>query len=246
MSARAPSFDFRLIDTPAGSLPCIVRGPAAGAQLLIVAPLFEEMNRSRALLAGVGRRLADKGIASWLPDLPGTGDSELSLRDVSWQQWQNSLLALSEIIYATCGKEVHILSVRGGALLGAHLTVRSRYRLAPVASGERLLRELLRARLAADQERGTPSTSADLEACLTRETVELAGYPITPTLAADLRAAALPDTPNTRTVGVAGGTGDHLLDGPPLWRHAEPAAAPALAAALADDLADWIASCDAR
>lgn len=246
MSARAPSFDFRLIDTPAGSLPCIVRGPLAGPQLLIIPPLFEEMNRTRALLAGVGRDLAARGIGSWLPDLPGTGDSDLSLSEISWQQWQNSLLSLSELIYATSGRETHILSIRGGSLLGGSIAARSRYRLAPVASGERVLRELLRARLAADQERAKPTTAADLERRLQTETVELAGYPITPSLAADLRRAALPDTPATRTVGVAGSTGDRVLDGPPLWRHAEPAAAPALAGALTDDLADWIASCDAR
>lgn len=246
MSARAPSFDFRLIDTPAGSLPCIVRGPLAGPQVLIIPPLFEEMNRTRALLAGVGRRLGERGIGSWLPDLPGTGDSDLPLTAISWQQWQNALLSLSELIYASSGSEIHILSVRGGALLGEPISARSRYCLAPVASGERVLRELLRARLAADQEHGTPTTSAGLETRLETEPVELSGYPITPTLAADLRHATLPDTPATRTVGVAGGTGDHLFDGPPLWRHAEPAAAPALAAALADDLADWIASCAAR
>lgn len=246
MTAANPSFDFRLIDTPAGSLPCIVRGSTARSQLLIIPPLFEEMNRTRALLAGVGRRLADRDIGSWLPDLPGTGDSDLSLHDIGWMQWQSSLQALAQIISASSGGDIHILSVRGGALLDETLAAQSRYRLAPAASGDRLLRELLRARIAADQERGTPTTIATLDAQLANETVELAGYPISPALAADLRVATLAPAAKVRTVGLSGGSGDHVIDGPPLWRHAEPAAAPALAAELAEDVAKWIESCERR
>ena len=140
---------------------------------------------------------------------------------------------------------VHIFAVRGGALLTGPWAA-SRYLLAPVAAGDRLLRELLRARLAADQERGAPSSLAALEARLNQETLELAGYPVTPALAADLRAARLPDAPRTRTVGLVGGTGERLFDGPPLWRQSEPVAAPDLARDIGDDLADWIASCADR
>ncbi|MFC3713852.1 hypothetical protein ACFOMD_14845 [Sphingoaurantiacus capsulatus] len=245
MSASAPSFDFRLIDTPAGSLPCIIRGSPADTPLLIIPPLFEEMNRTRALLAGVGRRLAERGIASWLPDLPGTGDSELPFAEASWDAWQQSLELLAQKISATHGKEVHIFTIRGGALLGESIPARSRYWLSPVA-GERLLRELLRARMAADQERGTPTSTAALEAQLATQPVELAGYPVSLALAAALRAAALPEVAPVRRAVVGSGDGDISLDGPPLWRHAEPAAAPALAEALADDIAAWIARCAGR
>lgn len=246
MTAAAPSFDFRLLDTPAGSLPCIVRGPADGPQLLIVPPLFEEMNRTRMLLAEVGRQLSRQGIGSWLPDLAGTGDSELPFGAVSWAMWRESVQAVCKLMTTSHGIQPDLLAVRGGALLADAAEASSRYLLAPVASGERLLRELLRTRLAADQERGASSTLAALEARLANEIVEIGGYPISPALAADLRAATLPTFDPTRTAVLTGGTGDHQLDGPPVWRQAEPAAAPALARAIANDLAAWIATCAAR
>lgn len=246
MNAGRPSFDFRLIETAAGSLPCIVRPPADGAQLLIVPPLFEEMNRTRTLLAGIGRRLTERGIGSWLPDLPGTGDSELPLTGVRWRQWRDAVAALSELIAATSGGRPHLFAVRGGALLADVPDAASRYLLAPVVSGERLLRELMRTRLAADQERGEAGTLAELEARLVKETLELGGYPISPALAADLRLAHPGGSPPTRTAALAGGKGDRLFDGPPVWRQAEPLAAPALALEIADDIADWIATCAGR
>ncbi len=245
MSASAPSFDFRYIDTPAGSLPCVIRGTPADTPLLIVPPLFEEMNRTRALLAAVGRRLVDLGIATWLPDLPGTGDSALPFAEARWKIWQHALEALAQQISTTHGKSAHIFAVRGGALLGESIPAGSHYWLAPVA-GERLLRELLRARMAADQERGTPVSTTALEAELESLPVELAGYPVSPALATALRAATLPDVMPLRRATAGSGDADIAFDGPPLWRHAEPTAAPALAKALADDIADWIARCAGR
>ena len=50
-------------------------GAAEAPPVLFVPPLFEEMNRTRALLAAVMRRLAARGHGCWLPDLSGTGES---------------------------------------------------------------------------------------------------------------------------------------------------------------------------
>lgn len=246
MSAPRPSFDVCLIDTPAGSLPCVVRPPLAGPQLLIVSPLFEEMNRTRALLAAIGRRLTERGIGSWLPDLPGAGDSDRPLGAGSWTSWRAAVAAMSEHIAATTDNRPHVLSIRGGALLDDAARAASHYRVAPIAAGERQLREMLRTRLAADQERGSPTTLAALDARLSAEIVELGGYPIDPALAADLRAAVVAPVVPLRTAAVGSGEADRVVDGPPVWRQAEPAAAPALAAAIADDLADWIATCAGR
>lgn len=247
MNAPAASFDLRLIETPVAALPCVTRGPRHGPQLLMIPPLFEEMNRTRRLLAGIGRELAAAGIGSYLPDLPATGDSELPTTAMDWALWRDSLQALSKHIEASASNDVHILAVRGGALLTDAVAGRSRYLLAPVASGERLLREMMRARLAADQERGTPTTLAELTERLSREAVELAGYPVTPKLAADIGAARLPGgAMPTRTAGLSASDTDVTFDGPPVWRQAEPIAAETLAAAVADDIARWIMTCAGR
>ncbi len=242
MSAGAPSFDFRLIDTPAGSLPCIVRGPAAGPQVLIVPPLFEEMNRARALLAAIGRGLTRRGIGSWLPDLPGTGDSDVALTDVSWPDWRQAVRAVSQHIEASHGTGIISFAVRGGALLDDAADATVTLRLAPVKAGDRQLREMLRTGVAARQERGTPTSLAALEEQLRTTTLELGGYPITPALAAGLGAARAAAIAPGRTAALTGGVGDLLFDGPPVWRQAEPTGA----RALADDVAAWIALCAGR
>ncbi|MEA3065760.1 MAG: hypothetical protein QOJ27_2212, partial [Sphingomonadales bacterium] len=61
-----------------------------GPALLFLPPLFEEMNRTRALLAALMRRLAGEGYGCWLPDLPGTGESERPLEAVAWQDWRDA------------------------------------------------------------------------------------------------------------------------------------------------------------
>jgi pimeloyl-ACP methyl ester carboxylesterase len=63
-------------------------GPEDGPAVLFVPPLFEEMNRTRALLAAVMRELANKGFCCTLPDLPGTGESERALQTCGWADWR--------------------------------------------------------------------------------------------------------------------------------------------------------------
>ena len=48
-------------------------GRSEAPPILFVPPLFEEMNRTRALIAAMMRALSADGFGCWLPDLPGTG-----------------------------------------------------------------------------------------------------------------------------------------------------------------------------
>ena len=57
-------------------------GAADAPPILFVPPLFEEMNRTRALIAAIMRALAARGYGCWLPDLPGTGESLRALGEV--------------------------------------------------------------------------------------------------------------------------------------------------------------------
>ena len=58
-------------------------GAGDAPPILFVPPLFEEMNRTRALIAASMRRLAAQGLGCWLPDLTGTGESDARLSDVA-------------------------------------------------------------------------------------------------------------------------------------------------------------------
>jgi len=112
-------------------------GAEGAATLLVLPPLFEELNRTRALLLQTMRALATQGWRCVLPDLPGTGESEAALETVEWRHWRDAATAASEGAAAA-------LSVRGGTLLDD--VVERRWRLSPVA-GAALVRDLERTAL---------------------------------------------------------------------------------------------------
>jgi len=233
------SFEMALVRAGGERLPCVFRGPADGTPLLILPPLFEEMNRMRRLLALTTARLATMGVRSCLPDLPGTGDHEGGPEAMDWGRWRTALAVLAGVL----GGAPHLFAVRGGALLADAPPGRSLYRLAPPTDGGKPLRDLFRARSAADREAGTRTTVGALEARSDAgDIIEAAGYSITPALAAALRGAELPaPAMPTRTIASALGPNvDAVIEGAPVWRQAEPVDAAPMAKALAHDLAAWI------
>ena len=201
-------------------------GPADGPQLVFVQPLFEEMNRCRAMLVATARQLAAHGIGCWLPDLPGAGESERALAEVDWAEWPAAIADACR--FAGRGNPPFLAGLRGGVLLDQHAKVTARWRCAP-ATGATLLRDLERARDFA----GSPA-----------DPTEHAGYAITPAMAEALRRAE-PDAAPARLVRLDSDPmpADRKIDAPPPWRRSEPDRSPALASALASDLAGWIAQC---
>jgi pimeloyl-ACP methyl ester carboxylesterase len=192
-------------------------GPDDGPEILILPPLFEEMNRTRSLLAAIMRLLAGRGFLCTLPDLPGTGESERPLDAIGWSDWQDAA--------TLAAKPALVASFRGGALLD-HGAAAPAWRFAPV-SGRSLVRDLERAGLAG----GAP----------------LAGYPVPPSLLDALRHSEPADVSPLRTVRLESDAqpADMRVAGSALWRRSEPANAPDLASALAADLASWGAACGA-
>jgi pimeloyl-ACP methyl ester carboxylesterase len=189
-----------------------------GPALLLLPPLFEEMNRTRALLAATMRGLAAEGFACWLPDLPGTGESERALEEVSWKDWLDAAAAA----FAQSGA-VATASVRGGALLDDRAP--ARWRFAP-AAGASLARDLARAGLMTEGGGGYAPSRALLDG---------------------LEAAEAAPGEKVRTVRLSTdrAEADLKLEGPPLWRRAEPQTSPELAAAMASDISTWVRACGA-
>jgi hypothetical protein len=87
-------------------------GPPAPREfaVLIVPPLFDEMNRARAMLVAVMRDLAVAGIATILPDLPGCGESVQDFAAQSLNAWRAAMAAAARHFGAS-----HVLALRGGA-----------------------------------------------------------------------------------------------------------------------------------
>ncbi|HEY0270155.1 MAG TPA: hypothetical protein VGC10_04100, partial [Sphingomonas sp.] len=186
-------------------------------QLLLLQPLFEEMNRCRALVARLCRDFAARGHGCWLPDLPGCGESARALESVGWSDWTGTIEAALALVARESGAPaVATVAIRGGALLDAPSP--RRWRLSPVA-GASLLTDLRRAGLLAS-----------------------GAYPLPPALAGPLGGAE-PDG-SARVMRLDGDERpcDLRGTGPALWRRPEPLDSPELAAAIAGDVDRWIAA----
>jgi hypothetical protein len=197
-------------------------GPAGGSPILFIPPLFEEMNRTRALMAATMRALAAHGFRSWLPDLPGTGESERALEDCAWSDWTGAVRSVAEQARTPEG-ELMIVSLRGGALLD-DIPDAAHWRFAP-ATGATLLRDLNRSGLVGGDSQ--------------------AGYSLSEQLASDLTHAAVTQVSPCRTVRLASDPkpADLKLAGPALWRRSEPSNSAELAVLIASDISEWTRAC---
>jgi pimeloyl-ACP methyl ester carboxylesterase len=186
-------------------------GDEAAPALLFLPALFEEMNRTRALLLQTMRALAADGWRCALPDLPGTGESETALEAVEWRHWRDAAIAAAASVRATA-----VVSLRGGCLLD-DLGLPA-WRLAPV-TGAALVRDLERTGLVGASGGGYAPCEGLIEA---------------------LR-GAVPSGERVRTARLASdpAPADVQFDASPLWRRSEPQGSPPLAAAIAADIAAW-------
>lgn len=216
-------------------------GPDTGPVAILALPLFEEANRTRTLAVGLLRRLAARGIAGLLPDVPGQGESQVPLADLMLLRMAEALEALTDRCLDD-GRRTYAVGIRSGALLDFRALHSGRWHLAP-QDGEALLRDLHRTWRAAGH-------TGDRQAMMYgADTVEVAGNILSPDLLTSLSAATPFDQPGTprRVIRLSSdpAPADRHVDAAPLWRRAEPGDDPALADALAADIADWIATCEA-
>jgi alpha-beta hydrolase superfamily lysophospholipase len=191
--------------------------------ILFVPPLFEEMNRTRALIVAAMRWLAKRGHGCWLLDLTGTGESERALGDVRWDDWRHDVTSASAYIAEKARKPL-IASFRGGALVDDCAPARGWWRFAPV-DGAAVSRDMVRSGLAGG--------------------VEWAGYAPSADLTTALEAAKPASVRSLRTVRLASdrAEADAKVEGPALWRRSEPGVSVELAETIAADLHKWSREC---
>jgi hypothetical protein len=228
---------FRFTDyaAPSGREMALLAGATGTANgdaplLLIIPPLFEELHKLRQLIRAMMAALAQRGISSILPDLPGSNESLTSLSAVDWAQWE---AAVSQI-RADFPSLTHIAALRGGCLIGESASpALPRWHFEPV-DGAKLIHRMERAQQASDREAGPRAKSAETSGMLI-------GYRLSGAMIGALR-TALPIAPATRTVRLNAmqDANDIILSGQPLWLRAEPGEDAALAAALAVNVAEWM------
>ena len=171
----------------------------AGSAVLVVPPFAEEMNKSRRMIAEVGRRLEGSGIGMLVVDLFGTGDSEGEFAQADWQRWKADLAAAAHWAAAEGAPIRGMLAIRLGCILGSEAlagighSVQRTVMWQPAVSGRRLLEQFLRLRVAASMMGGdSKETVTALRARLkSGELLEVAGYEISGGLADQLDAAEL-------------------------------------------------------
>lgn len=215
-------------------------GPGSGPVALIAMPLFEEANRTRAFVVTLCRALAERGVASALPDLPGQGESSLPTEDARLDDWRAAFAAAA----ARLSVGAHGIALRGGAAIDGEARLASRWRLSPLP-GAAALGELQRADAAGSKTRPEPVQMDHVGA--TAPSTLMAGHrigrPLLSALRADLQLAAANGPIRTVRLASDPQPADRKVDAAPLWRRAEPGNDPDLAALLADDIAGWVTTC---
>ncbi len=200
---------------------------ARAQRLLIMPPLFEEMNRTRRLLVETMRRLDAAGIDCFLPDLPGCNESLQPFEAQSLTIWRSAMTHAAQHFGVT-----HVLAVRGGALV---LPAALPGWLYEPAKGASLLRQLLRARIVTAREQGIAEDSASLIEHGRESGLELAGYRFGAALISELETAEH-ETAGQREIGQG------ELEGGALWLRSEPSESPEQAEALAQMIAREISA----
>lgn len=204
-------------DWPGGREAMLRFGPEGAPMVMLLLPLFEEHNRTRAFGIGLLRALAERGIAGALPELPGQGESLVPTERLSLADLRAAVAAAADAL-----RRPFSVTIRSGALLDAEAAVAGRWQLSP-QSGADLGRELRRLRAQGDgmTVAGNALSEAQLGALETAAAAE--GHVVR--LESDPAPAAC------------------KLAGAPLWRRAEPSNDPGLAQLVAADITDWIAAC---
>ena len=211
---------------------CLGYGGDSTRRIVIIPPLFDEMNRMRRVLISVMRDLAARGGGSLLIDLPGCNESLVPLEAQSLDSWRDAVTACVSQLGAT-----HIASMRGGALIDGEHHDLPHWRLAPV-KGTSLLKTMIRTRIAGEKEGGNRVSEAQLMTLAETAPIELAGNLLNPAMVAQLAAAEPTAVPQLTERKL-----HEDIAGSPLWLRAEPQDDADFAANIAADLDRWSASC---
>ncbi|MEO8974338.1 MAG: hydrolase 2, exosortase A system-associated [Casimicrobiaceae bacterium] len=179
---------------------CVWRAPANGplcGRVVHVPAFAEEMNKCRPMTALAARRLAASGFGVLQIDLLGCGDSSGDFGDASWDAWIADVVAAIEWTRAQADVPLWLWGLRGGALLASSVMQATDCNASlllwqPVLSGRVHLTQFLRLKLASQMLADGPAQGGtrELRAQLQQgANIEIAGYSLSPALAAGMDAA---------------------------------------------------------
>ncbi len=164
--------------------------------MLYLHPFAEELNTTRRVVARQARALAQAGFAVLQFDLLGCGDSEGELVDAGWDAWLQDAHAAQAWLAGQAPGPLWLWGMRSGCLLAttlAALLPQPTHLLLwqPVVNGQQMLQQFLRLH-AAGQWLGEGSKGdSPAKTLAAGQSVDIAGYTITPALASGLGAARM-------------------------------------------------------
>ncbi len=173
------------------------QGLGRGA-ILHVPAFAEEQNKSGRMVALAAQAFAARGWAVLQFDLLGCGDSAGDSADATWQQWVEDVGLAYGLLRARCRGPVILWTHRAGSLLASDWLQITRERLPllmwqPVTNGRQHLSQFLRLKAASEMLSDADAKAAlgDIRAALRAgEAVEVAGYGLSPALAAGMEASS--------------------------------------------------------
>ncbi|WP_293264304.1 hydrolase 1, exosortase A system-associated [Neptunomonas sp.] len=172
---------------------------AVASECVIYLPAFaEEMNKSRSMVRAQAAAFVSAGATVIVPDLFGTGDSEGDFGDANWDVWKLDVRYLVLSAQEQGAKKITLWGLRMGALMALDLIdeglegVSELILWQPIHSGEQMLTQFLRLRMAAGMMAGEQETVAQLRERLSAgEKLEVAGYDVAPSMLSQLDQVSL-------------------------------------------------------
>lgn len=187
---------------------CVFRAPVSSPRgaVIYLHPFAEEMNKSRQMVALQARELVSAGYYVLQIDLFGCGDSSGDFADATWQAWRTDALMAYRWLRSQTDTRIVLWGLRAGCLLAASVANEIPEDVdfifwQPVISGKQHLQQFLRLKLASELTSGNSKGVMErLKSQLASgNAVEIAGYSISPALAAGLEGSIL--VPPNRSAG---------------------------------------------
>lgn len=178
------------------------QGHQVKGRVLYLHPFAEEMNASRRVVAQQCRALAASGHAVLQIDLQGCGDSSGDFGDATWSAWvQDALLGLQWLRDHAPQAPTWLWGLRAGALLACATASALKTQAPdapinlllwqPVSSGQQQLQQFLRLRAAAQWLGRDAMGEPPAQLLAVGRHAHVAGYSLSPKLAAELEQAKL-------------------------------------------------------
>lgn len=157
-------------------------GDATCTPIMLLAPLQEELNKSRRQLHLIADCLSAIGHAVLLVDYYGTGDSEGDWQDATLHHWHQDVRDGLSWLANRYPKPAHLVSLRAGSLCVPPEFSGQWTACFPLLDGKTLVHQWLRQKLFASRLAGGSDSQASLTEQWRQQGLELAGYFNSPTL----------------------------------------------------------------